>query len=544
MKFEAKCAIRNTFTVHVDNVRTGEHREYKAHNIVLNQMWDRLTSFSTYFAYIAFGQGTGTFNDPARTQLYDHIDLMAATDEYKKAAYPTSQWRRKIVINPGVQTGKTITELGICHGNNRAYLATHAPILDSEGNQIALGPKGEYDLYTIFADVFISLWGDYGAFFYANGLRNYLLDTASMATDQIAVSFIGQDPVNNTYNFDMWQNASTRTRNASERWVQGKVRFEADQYNKDIRYLDWMNMGMRIELPRPGVWTGKQRDGVVLGAGDDSKKIFVVPNRGVTGIVVYIDNTVVPPANYTFNGISIAFDTAPGDGLSVTADYLCPFIPKDSDHILDITFRLTYGIEEPAPGAVKPSYSGLPAGTLEPPNHKGTETLGFFGEVATANLISGEDLCDAIGLTAGTLQYSTEPWLKFVRRDRMLFVAKKPYRYNISWNDINAAGAVYGDAVIIISGIRYAVRLLSDAEWNALIYPVHVDYGQWAQYSNADIVVASGNGSTTWTSTASGSNRVYRGSISVANSGNITPSIVGTYCGFRPALEPLLPATL
>ena len=47
MKINAGCGIRNTFTIHVDNVETGEHREYKAHNIIsvsythlLPAIWD------------------------------------------------------------------------------------------------------------------------------------------------------------------------------------------------------------------------------------------------------------------------------------------------------------------------------------------------------------------------------------------------------------------------------------------------------------------------------------------------------------------------
>jgi len=211
VKINAGCGIRNKFEIHVDNVETGEHREYKAHNIILNLMWNRLTAFNPYFVNIHYGQGDAEFNNPARTTLNSFLGTKKATHVSRSAAYPTSQWRQMIVLQPDEEVGKTIKEVGIAYGSTESYLLTHAPIQDSEGNPIQLGPKLDTEIYTIYADIFVSLWSDYGAYFYANGLRNYLLGTATMATDQIAVSFVGQDPVDNTYNFDMLAKSSTRT---------------------------------------------------------------------------------------------------------------------------------------------------------------------------------------------------------------------------------------------------------------------------------------------------------------------------------------------
>ena len=166
--------------------------------------------------------------------------------------------------------GKTIKEVGIAYGSTASSLLTHAPIQDSEGNPIQLGPKLDTEIYTIYADIFVSLWGDYGAYFYDNGLRNYLLGSATMATDQIAVGFHPDD-------LELTK-TSTRTRNATQKWVQGKVRFEVADYNKDIRFLRWVNMGMQIELPRPGV--EGRAGGVTLGIGDGAT--LSQPNSGIT----------------------------------------------------------------------------------------------------------------------------------------------------------------------------------------------------------------------------------------------------------------------
>lgn len=536
MKINAGCGIRNKFEIHVDNVETDEHREYKAHNIILNSMWDRLTAFSPYFVNIHYGQGDAEFNNPARTTLNSFLGTKAATNVSRVTAYPTSQWRQRIVLQPDEEVGKTIKEVGIAYGSTASYLLTHAPIQDSEGNSIQLGPKLGTEIYTIYADIFVSLWSDYGAYFYADGLRNYLLGSATMAADQIAVGFHPDD-------LELTK-TSTRTRNATQKWVQGKVRFEAADYNKDIRFLRWVNMGMQIELPRPGVWEGIEKTGVILGAGDGSTKAFAIPNREPKDVTIYVDDVAqTEGVDWDFDILgNVEFVTAPASTLPVTADYFCPYIPKDSDHVLDVTFRLYFDMDEPSPVVTPPDYSGLdlPAGTLEPDDIKGDSTLGFFGEVASANLITGADLITALGITEGT-NIADAGWLKFARRDRILFVAKKAIRHSISWDTINAAGAVYGQAVITINGIRYAVRLLSSAEWDDLIVKVHQDVGPWWDYTDADLLVASGDGRASWTSTPSGSGRVCRGYYSVSSSYNSSPSSTDADFGFRPVLEPLLP---
>lgn len=531
MKINARCGVRNTFTIHVDNIETGEHREYKAHNIILNSMWDRLTAFNPYFVNIHYGQGDAEFNNPARTTLNSFLGTKAAVHVSRSAAYPTSQWRQMIVLQPDEEVGKTIKEVGIAYGSTASYLLTHAPIQDSEGNPIQLGPKLATEIYTIYADIFVSLWGDYGAYFYANGLRNYLLGTATMATDQIAVGFHPDDAA--------LTKSSTRTRNASEKWVQGKVRFEAADYNRDVRFLRWVNMGMQIELPRPDVWEGIEKEGVILGAGDGSNKTFAVPNSGISDLVVYVNDVEqTEGTDWDFDILgNVEFGTAPASALSVTADYFCPYIPKDSDHVLDVTFRLNFDIDEPSPVVTPPDYSGLPGASVPV---AGTSTLGFFGEVASANLITGADLITALGITQGT-NIADAGWLKFARKGRIIFVAKNAIRHSISWDHINAAGAVYGNRVITIGSVRYAVRLLSSAEWDDLIVKVHKDIGPWWDYTDADLLVASGDGRASWTSTPSGSNRVQRGNNSVSYSNHYTPSNVYAYSGFRPVLEPLLP---
>lgn len=195
----------------------------------------------------------------------------------------------------------------------------------------------------------------------------------------------------------------------------------------------------------------------------------------------------------------------------------------------------------------------------------------FFGEVPTSEFITGNALASAIGLTAGNAIHSNEPWLKFELDGKTLYVAKKPYRSSVSWDALNARGAVFGDIAVIIRGDTYKVRLLkgadvnptsvtagydpvgtSDSEWNRLIYNVHngehansnilTPPGHWPLYSDTDLVVHTnaGSGRRSWCQETNASNtnqRVCRGNHSVAGFNFDTSSYVHMYVGWRPVLE-------
>jgi len=221
----------------------------------------------------------------------------------------------------------------------------------------------------------------------------------------------------------------------------------------------------------------------------------------------------------------------------------------------------------------------------------GDMTAGFFGEVPTSELITGDDLATAIGLTAGTSQFSNEPWLKFALDDNIIYVAKKPYRHTVSWENIYQSGAVYGtgdnglypsggdrlqDANISVDGFSLDVTLLRGtntdpaiytsagfdmdythtSEWNSLMYPVHsgihtnannpsnpsVPYAQWATYSDGDLIVdyRTGNGSYSWvqeTQNTDTSRRFYRGVNGVTYVARSTTTNARSDFGWRPALR-------
>lgn len=206
----------------------------------------------------------------------------------------------------------------------------------------------------------------------------------------------------------------------------------------------------------------------------------------------------------------------------------------------------------------------------------GNSQAGFYGEVPASDFITGDELARRVGLTAGKSQYSDEPWLKFSYLGKVEFVAKKTYRYGISWYKIKAANAVYGNRTIDINGKTYKVRLikgktegkqddqtksegtiLHGSEFNKLLLPIHKNApSNWGfpknvnsptenwgiGYTDADLLTerSFGNGTYTWCQEFGGASftRIHRagyGDISYVAQTDTSGSY--DYFGWRPVLE-------
>lgn len=203
----------------------------------------------------------------------------------------------------------------------------------------------------------------------------------------------------------------------------------------------------------------------------------------------------------------------------------------------------------------------------------GNLQAGFFGEVSTSSFITGDELARMISLTTGTSQYSNEPWLKFSYMGKIEFIAKKPFRYNLSWNSINEVNAVFGNRTIRIKGRTYKIRLMKGktegkqgdqssysrdinkgSEWNKLLLPIHKnapsswkypanvkspteDWG--VKYSDEDLITNNTNGSYCWCQEygESSSYRLYRGNYGVCYSNSNLSSLNDAHYGWRPVLE-------
>lgn len=80
----------------------------------------------------------------------------------------------------------------------------------------------------------------------------------------------------------------------------------------------------------------------------------------------------------------------------------------------------------------------------------GDANLGYFGEVTDLQLFTPAQVAGQAGMYLGTdnptavAAANGNMWLKFIWNGKIIFIAKMPFRTNISWADLYAAGLVYG----------------------------------------------------------------------------------------------------
>lgn len=76
---------------------------------------------------------------------------------------------------------------------------------------------------------------------------------------------------------------------------------------------------------------------------------------------------------------------------------------------------------------------------------KGTETIGYFGTLTSAELFDGWEVSSFLGLTAGLVNKEVgNVWMKYIYRGKFLFVCKDIVRTSVTWNDLYKVGAIYG----------------------------------------------------------------------------------------------------
>lgn len=175
----------------------------------------------------------------------------------------------------------------------------------------------------------------------------------------------------------------------------------------------------------------------------------------------------------------------------------------------------------------------------------GTPVLGFFGETLNAELFTGATLASMVGLTIGTLQNDDTDWLKFASASKVLYIPKKPIRRNMSWNNLNNLGLVFGTTEVTIGSHQYKVRLMtgnSGREWDDLFYPIHVTHPggapAWADYTDDDLVITGPSvGSATWCQEAVGGYHRYRGYNSITYAFADAANSQFINYGWRPVLE-------
>ncbi len=218
--------------------------------------------------------------------------------------------------------------------------------------------------------------------------------------------------------------------------------------------------------------------------------------------------------------------------------------------------------------------SGTAGGKGKRKNLTSDGGVDWYGEVSAEELIDGVGLASLIGLTAGYAQHSDAGWLHVGLDGQELLIAKRPLRYYLSWDHLNAVNAVYGNRIVVINGQQYRIRLLKGAnsdptvdvqgfdvphshgsEWNRIFYRLTNDtylddrntkasegeFTPLTQYSESDLIldrwVPEPNGSSSWCQETAGSYRVTRGYLGVSYLSRPTPLSAGSHLGWRPVLE-------
>jgi hypothetical protein len=366
MEIKLPVKIHNKFEVEVKDIITGEivQKAY-AENIILNSFFTN-GHFATsdinqvFGRMIVIGRGTGVLS-PSRTTLFNTIGMLTAGGvEYVANQVPLPSYATKrIVISPESYVGETITEVGIGQGNS-GVLLTHALLKDSEGNQIALGPKTDNQEISIYATVYfqpnfeegITLWGSLGVTATENG--NAILMSCMM---------YGPSNLKNTTSTYLYVNGANQNKSwAWSSYSNGVLtmpvfrRTTAENNDTKIKIIAFgstyaigtrPSSSIRVDLEtlaenNSTIWSGYSFTNRQIGVGDGTTTVFNLTWDEVWDSkpkAVFVDGVEVT-SGVTWTSGSIIFDTAPTDQSIITADYWVKYIPKDSDHVLDISFTL------------------------------------------------------------------------------------------------------------------------------------------------------------------------------------------------------------
>ena len=109
---------------------------------------------------------------------------------------------------------------------------------------------------------------------------------------------------------------------------------------------------------------------------------------------------------------------------------------------------------------VKPDdYRGSPGGQYL--THGDMTNGGYFGRYT--GIGTGAQISTFATITIGSTQFypsTSIEWVKFGCENKIIFIAQKPIRKSVSWDDLNAKGCVYGTKIFTIDGITYKCRLV------------------------------------------------------------------------------------
>lgn len=184
--------------------------------------------------------------------------------------------------------------------------------------------------------------------------------------------------------------------------------------------------------------------------------------------------------------------------------------------------------------------------------------LTYVETLSSTDFATATQMASIAGLTAGTVLNNTSSWMKFNYNGQILIVAQKGIRASVSWNNLNAAGLVFGKTVTV-KGQNYKIRLMTGGngdpssaaggEWDRLMYAVGSSRpstysGPVLQsFSNTTLGVAVSNGNVNYSTlcqekiSGNTGNCVRRGRDALNWYAGLAITDNGTAVTWRPILE-------
>lgn len=336
---------------------------------------------------IAIGTGTGIIS-PTRTNLFTYLGYKNAEYHGRSYNYASrmASYTAKASWTELEHQNTLITEVGLSsYFPTSSYLTTHALIEDSEGNPISIN-KGEFDVLTVYATVYIivddSIGGDnFSLVEGANALqRNFLLDMVYRNMSVYQPKFVvgkssdaiqpTDEPVKTTVLVGAILAANQKIKDVANKRITFQYRFASNEANDpqgiweigfyigeyayDGHYTaefssNWnvYRSVFRSVMPVSGVWQGKDITNEEIGTGTGEQTIFnfqwkpIVENSEVVRVNGIVQTKTTHYSIDYSTGV-IQFVNAPALGESITVDYSVVFIPKDVNHVLDVSFAFQF----------------------------------------------------------------------------------------------------------------------------------------------------------------------------------------------------------
>lgn len=381
MKIDLPIKIHNKFEIEVKDVVTGEIvQKGHAENIVLDAYFTTPYVHSTgtvvtrndsfVGSVIAFGKGTGELSS-SRTTLFTYLDSKEALQhEIVINQAPLSSYATKYIkLLPEEYIGETITEVGVANSLHSSYkhlVYTHALIKDSAGNSLTLGPKTGTQEITIYSTIYFVPDFEPGITLVTSAANHLVSGFVGWNVTGLRVSssseswsgingprlFINSmNPDFNSSNIPFSQNGMGKLRRYeridtaqhNEKIKTISVRSRYGAYGFDYPHAQCFDVNLlTLAENNSSIWSGWGFDKTPIGTGDGSTTEFPLPwdeawlDKPKT---IYVDGVATA---VTWTEDTITFAAAPADQAPITGSYWVKYVPKDENHVLDITFDINY----------------------------------------------------------------------------------------------------------------------------------------------------------------------------------------------------------